>query len=518
MRHATHVEDLVDDTIELFRRHHDRAGRDRADLVATLDRLAPITTRLVAQHFERTLIGRALQRLDDTDPAAAAGSIVVLARPVDRNEPNMVLAAFASSAAPSRSVWLRPDAHTGLATFGAVETIEPEGADRFSQASAARAALSARVLRRGPSEAPAPVLVGGFSFSPGIDDRAPDWSGFGETRLVLPEFTLIDGSDGRWLLAAGRVGPEGDVAAAELTLEDRSEEFLRSVDWAWGPAAEAGRGRDLGVPEVDDHYLELVTQGIAAIEAGAVDKVVLARDHELTFPVDVSTILARLQDAYPSCATFAFAVGDKSFFGATPEELVSLHGSSLHTTALAGTAPRGSDADDDARLAGELLASAKNRAEHGFVVDAITAKLAGLGLVDPTPSAPDILRLAHVQHLRTPIQATVERRRAGPTDMDVLRVAGVLHPTPAVGGTPDHEAARFLDEREGFDRGWYAAPIGWCDLDGNGELRVALRSALSDGERVHLFAGAGIVAGSDPREELAETSVKLRALLDVIDR
>ena len=156
MRHATHVEGLVDDTIELFRRHHDRTGRDRSDLAATLDRLAPIATKLVSQHFERTLMSRALQRLEDSDDTAAAGSIVVLARRIEVSG-SPTLAAFGSSVDRYRSLWLRPDEHTRIAALGAVETIEPDGAERFSEASAARAALSARVQRRGPADAPAPV-------------------------------------------------------------------------------------------------------------------------------------------------------------------------------------------------------------------------------------------------------------------------------------------------------------------------------------------------------------------------
>ena len=142
-----------------------------------------------------------------------------------------------------------------------------------------------------------------------------------------------------------------------------------------------------------------------------------------------------------------------------------------------------------------------------------------LGLVGETLPEPEVLRLARLQHLRTPITARIERRSGGVSDMDVLRVAGVLHPTPAVAGTPTAAAVAWLESREAFDRGWYAAPVGWCDLDGNGELRVALRSALVDEKgRATLFSGAGIVADSVPADELAETGVKLRALLDVMDR
>jgi isochorismate synthase EntC len=164
-----------------------------------------------------------------------------------------------------------------------------------------------------------------------------------------------------------------------------------------------------------------------------------------------------------------------------------------------------------------MMASPKIRAEHQFVVDDITARLATLGLVGETPVEPDVMRLARVQHLRTPITARVERRSGGVSDMDVIRVANVLHPSPAVGGTPSDPAVEWILANERFDRGWYAAPVGWTDLDGNGELRVALRSALVDESQVQLFSGAGIVADSDPDDELAETGVKLRALLDVME-
>lgn len=511
MRHATHVEDLVDDTIELFKRNRDQSGGDRADLAATLHRLTPIATNLVARHFERTLVERALQRLDDE--VGSTGAIVVSAFRLELDGP-VALAAFSRSEEPTRSVWLRPDAGTRIAALGVVEAIEPDGPDRFSEASAARAALSARIVRRGPADAPAPVLIGGFSFVPGPDARPPDWSGFGDCRFVLPEITIVEGPSDRWILVAGRVGPGGDAALAENRLASRARELTESLEVTLpDPAAPVV---DLPAPDADAVYVELVQSGLRAIEQRQVAKVVLARCHEVGAAVDPVPLLPRLEATYPGCAVFAFVAAGRTFFGATPEELVLLDGASLHTTALAGTAPRGADAAEDERLARELLASEKNRAEHEFVVNAITEKLSVLGLVDPTPAAPDILRLAHVQHLRTPITAKVQRRRTGPADMDVLRVAGVLHPTPAVGGTPDAAAAELIAAHERFDRGWYAAPVGWCDLDGNGELRVALRTGLADGMRTWLFAGAGVVAGSDPADELAETSVKLRALLDVI--
>ena len=564
MRHATHVESVIDDAIELFERPRRRAGRDPSSSAATLQRLAPVVTDLVAKHFERTLVARALSRAGGA-AGTSPGAVVVCSRRLDRRvDP---LAVYAAAPDFHRSLWLRPDAGAGMAAVGAVEVLEPSGPDRFSAASAARAVLAARVRRHGPASAPAPVLVGGFSFRPGPepDSRPPDWTGFGDCRLVLPELTVIDRPDGTWVLKAARIGPDGDESAAVAALDrelaeldfaakatalDRELSELdsaattaldlkpRSADSGLTtapPAAEhpgdgassqpdggAGAARpsqpQSSTPGSDDPaYLELVAEGIDAVGRGELDKVVCARMLALGAGPDPATVLDALRRRNPNCAVFAFTVGAATFLGATPEELAVLDGHRLCTSAVAGTAPRGADGAADARLAEGLLASAKERAEHRFVVEAITAGLECLGLVDPTPTEPEILTLANLQHLRTPITSRVRQRSGGVNDMDVLRVAGVLHPTPATGGAPLDAALAFIDAHEAFDRGWYAAPVGWCDLDGNGELRVALRSMLATADGLRLFAGAGVVSGSTPAGELAETSVKLQALLDAIE-
>ena len=549
MRHATHVESVIDDAIELFERPRRRDGRDPSGSAATLQRLAPVVTDLVAKHFERTLMARALSRAGGA-AGISLGAVVVCSRRLDRRvDP---LAVYASASDFHRSLWLRPDAGTGMAAVGAVEVLEPSGPDRFSAASAARAVLAARVRRHGPASAPAPVLVGGFSFRPGPepDSRPPDWTGFGDCRLVLPELTVIDRPDGTWALKAARIGPDGDESAAVAALDRELAELdsaagataldlkPRSADSgltmappAAGhpgdgdssqPDGGAGAARasrpQSPIPGGDDPaYLELVGRGIDAVGRGELDKVVCARMLALSAGPDPTTVLDALRRRNPNCAVFAFTAGAATFLGATPEELAVLDGHRLCTSAVAGTAPRGADGASDAQLAEGLLASVKERAEHRFVVEAITAGLEGLGLVDPTPTEPEILTLANLQHLRTPITSRVRQRSGGVNDMDVLRVAGVLHPTPATGGAPLDAALAFIDAHEAFDRGWYAAPVGWCDLDGNGELRVALRSMLATADGLRLFAGAGVVAGSTPAGELAETSVKLRALLDAIE-
>ena len=526
MRHATHVEDVIDDAIELFKRHSDRRGGNRDDLVGLVHRLVPVASDLVGRHFERTLLSRALARMGDDPDAVAAldgGIIVVARRLAGRVDP---IAVHAASTDHHRSLWIRPGLDHALVGLGAVETIAPMGDGRFSAASASRAALAARVHRTGPADAPAPVLLGGFSFSAsgrrglsGTTGRGPDWTGFGGSRWILPELTFVDRPDGSWLLAAGRVDAGVEESTALDGLDRRIDAFIADLP---DPCDADLDYRD-GEVSVDDPtagpYEALVADAITAITAGEFGKVVPARTHDES-GVDPVTVLARLRTRYPGCAVFCFAAGDRELLGASPEQLVILDGRQVGTAALAGTTVVGPDETADQALAAEMLASPKVRAEHQFVVDDITSRLGALGLVCETPDEPEVLRLARLQHLRTPITARIERRAGGVSDMDVLRIAGVLHPTPAVAGTPTAAAVNWLEAREAFDRGWYASPVGWCDLDGNGELRVALRSALVNGSTgiTTLFSGAGIVADSVPVDELAETGVKLRALLDVMDR
>lgn len=516
MRHATHVEDVVDDSIELFKQHSDRQGGDREELVALLARLVPVVSGLVARHFEQTLVSRALARLGD-DPAMGGGTIVVGRQLAERLDPVSV---FAASDEQHRTLWMRPESGLSIVGLGTVETIAPVGDGRFSATSAARAALAARTRRIGPANAPAPVILGGFSFScadqtPGrvVADPYPDWTGFPDAHWVLPELTVVDRADGSWLLAAATVGAGQDEAAATAALGERLDAFAADPPTALAGPFEAPSG---AADSDDRRYRPLVDEAIAAIAEDAFRKVVPARTHERA-DVDPIDVLHRLRHRYPNCAVYSVAVGDRQFLGASPEQLVALNGPEVRTEAVAGTARLGATEAVAEDLAAEMMASPKTRAEHQFVVDDIIGRLEVLGLQGSCPPDPEVMRLARIQHLRTPIVAQVQRRGGGVSDMDVMRVASVLHPTPAVAGTPTEEAVAWILEREGFDRGWYAAPLGWCDLDGNGELCVALRSALVNGSSAVLFSGAGVVAESVSCDELAETAVKLRALLDVME-
>ena len=189
-------------------------------------------------------------------------------------------------------------------------------------------------------------------------------------------------------------------------------------------------------------------------------------------------------------------------FGSSPELLVAVHGRSVHSRVLAGSAPVTGRPDADTSAARDLLESGKNRAEHAYAARSVAERLAQVAEVQA--SEPEVIRLPTIMHLATAVTGTLT------TDMSALELAGLVHPSAAVCGTPTERAAELIAELEGLDRGRYAGPVGWVDADGNGQFAIALRSGQlsEDGCSVRLFAGGGIVDGSIPNDELAETAQK----------
>ena len=258
---------------------------------------------------------------------------------------------------------------------------------------------------------------------------------------------------------------------------------------------------DLPVPR----WLAEIERIRAAIATGDLRKVVAARARvvELARAIDVAAVVTELGRRQPACTRFAIARGGAAFVGASPERLIRRRGRAIDSEALAGSCARGGD---DAAAAAGLLASAKDRAEHAWVVRAIEAALAPRCRALTVPAEPVVRTLRQILHLHTPIVGELDR------DRHVLELVAALHPTPAVGGTPTVDAVAWIAAHEPTARGWYAAPVGWFDGAGDGEFAVAIRSGLLAGATATLSAGAGIVAASDPAAELAETELKLRAL------
>jgi menaquinone-specific isochorismate synthase len=263
--------------------------------------------------------------------------------------------------------------------------------------------------------------------------------------------------------------------------------------------------------------MRLVERAVGAIEAGRFAKVVVAREVVATANrvIHVPTVLRRLRSLYPACTVVGapLGVGDRHFVAASPEILVARDGANVRSHPLAGTIPRSGDPHSDQALADSLLASPKDRAEHEWVVRDVVDGLRPWCESLEVPPTPSIVSLRNVSHLGTLVSGTLTE--GAPS---ALGLAAALHPTAAVGGTPRAAALAWLTANERLDRGPYAGPVGWVDARGDGEWVVGIRSAVISGASARLFAGVGVVDGSDPAAELAETQFKLQALLAAVVR
>jgi isochorismate synthase len=331
----------------------------------------------------------------------------------------------------------------------------------------------------------------GFAFAPG-GPESPDWEGFPAASVVVPQIAVSrDGGRSRLRVAVPAGANPAQTLAAAATLR------LPGV-----PGAPAAAGVARAVPPVGE-WIDRVAEAVAVIRGGGPSKVVLARALRvgLERPADPFDLVALLRDRCPGCHAYGWQAGAAAFIGASPELLISKAGERFEARPLAGSAPRGDDAEADRRLGDRLLASSKDRAEHAFVVDEVVAALAPFADTMDRPPGPCLEQVTGVQHLATPVGGTTGSR--------LLALVEALHPTAAVGGVPRAEALEYIAEVEGLDRGWYAGGVGWAEPGGDGEVAVALRCVLLRGEEALLYAGAGIVAGSDPGAELAETDLKM---------
>jgi menaquinone-specific isochorismate synthase len=325
-----------------------------------------------------------------------------------------------------------------------------------------------------------PVLFASIAFDPVA----------GTSVFVVPEVTVGRRDGVGWITTIGDVDPR-DVPITELP-EDETPLRLRYADGALDPAS----------------WCAAVATAVQRIRAGELAKVVLARDLLVSAdaPLDPRRLLRRLAARFPDCWTFAV----DGLLGATPELLLRRTGRQLSARVLAGTAPRGAGADDQ-RLADALMGSAKDRTEHALAVDSLVEALTPYCSRLDAPAEPELLTLANVRHLATDVTGT-QRSRGPRGAAGLLELIGAVHPTAAVCGTPTADAAAVIGELEGMDRGRYAGPVGWLDAQGDGEFGLALRCAELVGDYgARLFAGCGIVAGSDPAAELAETQSKFAA-------
>jgi menaquinone-specific isochorismate synthase len=408
-----------------------------------------------------------------TSPAAASGSpgLSVQTTEIDDDDPLLTLLPSDDGVA-----WLRRD--EGLVGYGVAAQIRPHGLTRFSDADKWWTETVARADIRDEVNEPGTGLVclGSFAFA---DDP-------GDSVLTVPQVVIGRRAGRTWLTLVGGASYRGPATAAEAP---------QDVVFSDGAMD-------------SEHWMAVVAEAIRRIGAGALGKVVLARDLVATAAsrIDVRWPLHRLAASYPMCWTFHV----DGLFGATPEMLVRRERGLVTSRVLAGTIRRTGDDERDLALAAALARSSKDHEEHEYAVRSVADALEPHCSSMIVPETPFVLHLPNVMHLASDVAGVVHD--AG--TVSSLQLAASLHPSAAVGGTPTREAVALISEIEGMERGRYAGPVGWMDTTGDGEWGIALRSAELSGSTVRLFAGCGIVADSDPEAELAESQAKLVPVRD----
>jgi isochorismate synthase len=408
----------------------------------------------------------------------------------DSCEPLDPLQVFSAAGTAPRFYWEQPAAQRFRVGIGCAARIDVRGEARFRDAESQVAACLDRLQWEGSGPRIA-QLVGGFAFTPTASTNGL-WRGFAAGELRLPELCYWREGD-RHVRDAIATSPWSALDPPPLPIGHP----VRG-------AAEIGNGG----PEA---YTGRVQRALTEIRSGSLQKVVLARAVHVTARSSIDPVawLVALRERFPACTLFAIGAGDAVFLGASPERLVRVTGDVVETAALAGTAPRGASQASDRAFGVALSDSRKNGDEHAIVVQHLEQALAECCddvALDPEPR---LLRTRTVQHLCTELRA----RRRAVSPVSLLGLVERLHPTPAVGGAPRAAALDWLARHEDLERGWFAGPVGFLQSNGDGEFVVALRSALVRGRSATAWAGAGIVARSDPHSEFTETELKLRTVL-----
>jgi len=421
--------------------------------------------------------------------APTAGALVCERTRLTRDLPDDLLDCVPDTCAAS-VYFAHPARDFEVVGEGIAAEIRADGPDRFALAAASARALFGELALTGAG--PAPLLVGGFGFA---DDRptAPRWEGLPALHFVLPERLWIRTAGETWLVQTS----VADRARGEVRFGSESNSEAAGGEHA--PRTSAGEMASTRVAWIDG-----VRGALAAIAAGPLRKIVLARACESATTATARGTVRRLRDSRAECVSFWLQHGGASFVGSSPEVLARVADGAIEVTALAGSAPRGRRAANDEARARQLLVCPKNRGEHAFVADDVRRALANVcAQVDEHEI--EVRRYPEAFHLATPFRGTLLAGRG------LLDAARALHPTSAVCGAPREEARSMIAAVEP-ERGWYAGGVGWMDASGQGTLAVALRCGLFRRGSVTLWAGAGIVPDSDPATEYDETEIKMQAM------
>jgi menaquinone-specific isochorismate synthase len=350
-----------------------------------------------------------------------------------------------------------------------------------------------------------PLIFGGFSFDP-FKQKTELWSKFSHSQFRIPKF-LLSNIKGQSFITTNIICTKHD----EPNILEKTTKEIEKLFTSKAMDVKDARLTDTEVIS-PGKWRETVDDVVKDLKGGALKKVVLARELRLRFDQSVASekVLSNLYKEQHDSFIFAFESNGDCFIGASPERLVKKQGDNVFSTCLAGSIPRGKTQEDDQILGEQLLADRKNRMEHQYVVDMIKEALEESCENVILPDQPQLMKLRNIQHLYTPVIGKCKK------EASLLLLVERLHPTPALGGLPKKEAVEKIGQVEELDRGFYAAPIGWIDYQGNGEFAVAIRSGLIQNNEASLFAGCGIVADSDSESEFLETSLKFRPMLTAL--
>ena len=401
--------------------------------------------------------------------------------------------------------WQNADQSLTLVGLGHAEVLTSEGNDeRFSDISKRWQELSAALIKE--EKDIAPVLFGGFSFDPKTVKKS-EWAGFPSAYFVVPSYQLTS-KNGQTTISINLITTSGnDVDEFDALREERDRLIHLAQVNEFEPSIKPSV---ISIEEISkEHYMETVDEVTSRIRNGEAEKVVIARSVKMNFEKEVSSVAAlhHISNEQQESYHFGLQREGKLFFGATPERLIEISNGQAYSACVAGSIERGKSAMEDRKLGEELLKDRKNGEEHLYVVNMISDVFHQYCTDVSMPNEPKLMKIRDIQHLFTPIEGYIGK------EVDIFSLVEALHPTPALGGVPTNKSMELIREKEQMDRGYYAAPIGWTDSEGNGEFAVGIRSALLEGNSAYLYAGGGIVADSVAEKEYEETWIKLRPVL-----
>ena len=356
-----------------------------------------------------------------------------------------------------------------------------------------------------------PKFIGGHTFSPHPKNNKI-WGNFPRGCFVLPECLATITDDGSWLTISKKIDFSDNHIEVAIKFKDMFKKYIKLFENTL-PKIESHNLIDIVNSPTRKNYINSISSTIENIKANKMKKVVLSRLKKATIEREFCEISALqiLRSTYPDCTNYFISFPNQGvFFGSTPERLLKKYNQTLITEALAGTIKRGSTRNEDNLYERILRDSNKNQNEHQFVIDEIINKLTPYTKSISISNNPDILKLENVQHLKSIIKTKLNK------NISLLELIKILHPTPAVAGAPIKSALKYINENEKHDRGWYSGPIGWIDSNGNGDIFVALRSALYNNNFIHVFSGSGIVSQSSPESEWEETEMKSEPILNAL--